>query len=99
VFKICSAEELLRIAESMHNHCLGSSLTALTQWMILGQSTAGRILLAYMFSASLAGSYLRKHRLVEAQELGLVLLLSIFIIFAIVFTNLGGAEVLTQCLP
>ncbi len=99
VFKIYSPEELLRIAGTAHNRCLGSTLTTLTQLLIFGQSLPGRILLAYMFSASLAGSYLRKHRVIEAQELGIALIVSIVMIIVMLALDLGAGEIAHQCIP
>jgi len=99
VFRLYSPEELLRYAASLHNRCVGTTLEMITQLLFYGQSTIGRILLAYMLSASLAGSYLRRQDMVEAQELGATLYVTIVIIVVCVVLNMGASGAVWTCIP
>ena len=83
----------------MENRCLGTTLDVFTQLLLLGQSALGRILIAYVFSASLAGSYLSRHELTEAQEFGAALFGTIILIVVGVALNIGTVTAITTCMP
>jgi hypothetical protein len=99
VFKVSSSDELLRIAATMENRCFGSALDAATQFLILGQSTTGQALAAYVLSASVAGSYLWRHELSEARELGTTLFATVVIIGLALALHVRMATAIWTCIP
>ena len=99
VFKVLDAEELLKHAATANNRCLGTTLELVTQFLLLGESAAGRMLLAFVFSASLAGVYLSKHEWTEAQDLGAAIIASIVFIVVAVALHIGTANAIWTCMP
>lgn len=99
IFRFYSSDELLRYAAGMHNRCLGAGLKMATQLLLLGQSPAGRILLAYALSAGVAAAFLRRQELFETQELGAALYLSIMLVGVGVALKVGVSVFFWSCIP
>ena len=99
LFKIVGSEELLKYAANTKNRCFGTNLEMITQFLLLAKSTAGKILLAYALSASLAGAYLSRHEWSEARELGAALIASIAVIVVVIALHVGTAKAIWICMP
>ena len=91
-------EELLKYAESIRNRCLGTTLDLFTHLLPYSESRSGRIFLLCILSASLAVSYLIKQEIVEAQELGATLLVTIVVVVVTVAVHVGAPKVIWICM-
>lgn len=99
IFKLVSSEYLLQYAATTKYRCFGTTLETATQFLLLGESITGKLLLACVLSASLAGSYLSRHEWSEARELGAALITLVAVIVVGIALHVGTAKAIWICVP